>query len=284
MNRLLCWAGAMALALFCAHSAAAQSGPPVAVTMSDGTRHGTTVAPTYCSTDGTTWTPCASPATDASGGVLAGHKAYTLATNGTPAASQSLAADTYSLALPSAFNGATVTVTFTANNGVTTTASYTAAPTLPPVFSVYAGTAVAASVTGGTPAGNTMLNGGPPSSPGNPQATYSVTQAATSTPLTWSVTTTTTLGPWTPQTGRPIYLTKTTTDTASLGVTVTTTGACSGGVPLRSANFSYQPGNLVNTSLKGRETLDAEFSLASQYCVTITPGTNGVTDSGSLSQ
>ncbi|GHH09444.1 hypothetical protein GCM10008023_06130 [Sphingomonas glacialis] len=124
-----------------------------------------------------------------------------------------------------------------------------------------------------TPAGSNLIGGVDVRTP-----------AATSTPLSWSVSTTTTVGPWTPQTGRAIYLTKTSTDTATINVTVTTTGACAGGVPLMAANFSYSAGNLVSTSTKGREQLDPEQSTAAQYCVTITPGTNGVTSSGSLSQ
>ncbi|MEB0284163.1 hypothetical protein [Sphingomonas sp. 10B4] len=115
-------------------------------------------------------------------------------------------------------------------------------------------------------------------------AMSSVTPPATSTPLTWSVSTTTTVGPWTPQTGRAIYLTKTSTDTATINVTVTTAGSCAAAVPITLANGTYTAGAFASVSSQLSEFVATEQRTSAQFCVTITPGTNGVTDTGSLSQ
>jgi hypothetical protein len=89
------------------------------------------------------------------------NSAYTLATNAVSSGTQTPVAGSYVLNLPAVFNGATITVTSTSNNGNASTVSYTALPAIAPRFDVYAGTTVSAAVTGGTPTGNTTLSGGP---------------------------------------------------------------------------------------------------------------------------
>jgi len=84
---------------------------------------------------------------------------YPLAAGGTalPNPAVPLPGD-YSIGLPSAFNGATVTITVTTSGQVTQTLAYTAPATTAPQVNVPAGTSVAATISGGTPTGNTTLN------------------------------------------------------------------------------------------------------------------------------
>lgn len=136
------------------------------------------------------------------------NQSYTLATNATSSGAQSPIAGSYVLNLPSAFNGATIAVTFTSNNGNATTASYTATPATPPRFDLYAGTTVTAAVTGGTPTGNTTLSGGPTNGAAGIQPTYQTYSATSPTPVSTTVSTTTVTdsAAFTPQLGRPINL------------------------------------------------------------------------------
>lgn len=91
------------------------------------------------------------------------HTSYTLLNAATSTGAQSIAPDTYTLTFPTAFNGATISVTVTDPSGNVVTTAYTSAPTTP-VAGYYGATSVTATASGGTPTGSLKLNGGPPAS------------------------------------------------------------------------------------------------------------------------
>lgn len=89
--------------------------------------------------------------------VAAPYQALTLLTAATSAGTLSPNPATYNLQLPSAFNGATITVTMTTANGAVSTFPYTATPAVTPCFHTSSGTTVSAAASGGTPTGNTIF-------------------------------------------------------------------------------------------------------------------------------
>jgi len=107
---------------------------------------------------------------------------------------------------------------------------------------------------------------------------------ATSAPLTWAVATKTTLGPFQPQLNRPIFLTKSSTDTAAISVTITTDGNCAHGVVPTALIGTNESGQWGPTAWSFRAHLGIETQAAAGWCVTITPATNGTNSAGSLGQ
>jgi hypothetical protein len=131
---------------------------------------------------------------------------YTLSNGATSTGSQTPAAGSYRLNTPSAFNGATLTITSTSSNGTTGTATYTSAPSVPPEYDIYSGTTINAAWSGGTPNGNVTLSGGPTVVGGSALPTYPTYQAVAPTPVSTTVsnTTQTDSAAFTPQLGRPV--------------------------------------------------------------------------------
>lgn len=139
-----------------------------------------------------------------SAGVSVTNKSYTLATGTTSGGNFNPVAGSYRLAMPASFGGNTLVITSTANNGVTSTATFTSAPATAPEIELYAGTTIRADWTGtGTPSGSVTLNGGPTAPPPIAVPPY---QSVAPTPVSTTVSTTTQTdsAAFTPQLGRPI--------------------------------------------------------------------------------
>jgi hypothetical protein len=111
------------------------------------------------------------------------------------------------------------------------------------------------------------------------------TAAATSTPLTFTDTTTTTHGPWPLQYARDIYIAFAITGgTASINVVATTDGVCADGYQLSAANTTYIRGAFSNVAAgRYREDIGQETQSGAQLCVTVVPSA-GASVVGGLSQ
>jgi hypothetical protein len=135
---------------------------------------------------------------------------YPLLTAATPSPASTPPAGTYKLLLPATFNGATITLSITTANQTVSTFAYTSVPSPIPCFPIAAGDTISASVSGGTPTGNTVFAGATRCGSGDvsPAAfTQAALVASGKTAVTFSFTATGASAALTPIAGRQFNVT-----------------------------------------------------------------------------